>query len=150
MEIATIIDLPKYRLSLLVFRRLCLYLKKNGAKIKRSKKKRKTRSVSTLSMGVSFMMEDLRAKKSDDKIAKNIPCLREIQNASNPPIPKKCFKSWSLGCVKKRLPRLSPGKWGLYLEHKTHLRELNPRGFERTLMCQIFKHFRYKKSRSIA
>lgn len=75
MDRATIIDLPKYKLSFLVFRR-CLYFKKKGAKIKRSKKKRKNRSVSTVSIGVDFMTEDLRAKKNEDRTAKSTPRLR--------------------------------------------------------------------------
>ena len=62
----------------------------------------------------------------------------EIYNL-NDYIPKMVQES-ALGCVKA--PAVEFPQVGLYLEHKTHLRESQPRGFD-AAQDQLLKHFRY-------
>ena len=51
------------------------------------------------------------------------------------------FQKLALGCVKA--PAVKFSQVGLYLEHKTHLRKSQPRGFD-AAQDQLLKHFGYK------
>jgi len=55
----------------------------------------------------------------------------------------KMFQKLALGCVKA--PAAEFPQVGLYYEHKTHLRESQPQGFD-AAQGQLLKHFRYKRT----